>query len=102
MLNTPIFKAHLRVDVLPGEGVLLLSEEASGALYGAAYEKIVPLIDGQHSTDDIVDALVDQVEPARVYYVLSGLEAKGYLSEATPDVPQSVAAFWNSMGIEPS
>jgi ribosomal protein S12 methylthiotransferase accessory factor len=100
MLNIPVFKAHLRVDVLPGEGVLLLSEEGSGALYGAAYEKIVPLIDGHHSIDEIVDALVDQVEPARVYYVLNGLEGKGYLSEATPDVPSGVAAFWHSMGIE--
>jgi bacteriocin biosynthesis cyclodehydratase domain-containing protein len=99
MLNTPVFKGNLRVDVLPGEGVLLLSEEGSAALFGAAYEKIVPLIDGHRSVDEIVDALAGQVDPARVYYVLNRLEAKGYLCEPTPDIASGVAAFWQSMGI---
>ena len=74
----------------------------SRALYGAAYEKIVPLIDGHRTVDEIVDALAGQVDAARVYYVINGLEAKGYLSAATPDIPSGVAAFWHSMGIEPS
>ena len=84
MINTPVFKAHLHVEVIPGEGVLILSEEAAKALHGGAYEKIVPLIDGRRSTDEIVDALAGQVDAARVYYVLNGMEAKGYLTEAHP------------------
>jgi hypothetical protein len=28
MTSTPVFKAHLHVEVIPGEGVLLLSEQA--------------------------------------------------------------------------
>lgn len=102
MINTPVFKAHLHVEVFPGEGVLILSEEAAKALHGGAYKKIVPLIDGQRSTDEIVDALAGQVDAARVYYVLNGMEAKGYLAEATPDIPASVAAFWHGAGIAPS
>ena len=102
MIIKPIFKAHLHVEVIPGEGVLILSEEAAKALHGGAYEKIVPLIDGQRSTDEIVDALAGQVDAARVYYVLNGMEAKGYLTEATPDIPASVAAFWHAAGIEPA
>ena len=102
MINTPVFKAHLHVEVIPGEGVLILSEEAAKALHGGAYEKIVPLMDGQRSTDEIVDALAGQVDAARVYYVLNGMEAKGYLTEATPDIPASVAAFWHGAGIEPA
>ena len=47
MISTPVFKAHLHVEVIPGEGVLILSEEAAKALHGGAYEKIVPLMDGQ-------------------------------------------------------
>ena len=102
MINTPVFKAHLHVEVIPGEGVLILSEEAAKALHGGAYEKIVPLMDGRHSTDEIVDALSGQVDAARVYYVLNGMEANGYLAEATPDIPASVAAFWHGAGIEPA
>jgi ribosomal protein S12 methylthiotransferase accessory factor len=90
------------VEAFPGEGVLLLSEEGAIALYGGTYEKLVPLIDGRRTVDEIVDALAGQVDLARVYYVLNGMEAKGYLSEATPDIPSGVAAFWHSMGIEPA
>ena len=102
MINTPIFKTHLHVEVIPGEGVLILSEEAVKALHGGAYEMIVPLVDGHRSTDEIVDALAGQVDAARVYYVLNGMEAKGYLTEATPDISISVAAYWHSVGIAPA
>ena len=102
LLNTPTFKANLHVTVIPGEGVLILSEEAAKALHGGAYEKIVPLIDGCRSTDKIVDALAGQVDAAKVYYALNIMEAKGYLAEATPGIPASVAAFWHGAGIEPA
>jgi len=102
MINTPAFKAHLHVEVIPGEGVLILSEEAAKALHGGAYEKIVPLVDGHRGTDEIVDALADQVDAARVYYVLNAMEAEGYLAEASPEIPASVAAFWHGAGIEPA
>ena len=100
MINTPVFKSHLHVEVFPREGVLLLSEAGSKVLHGDAFEKIVPLIDGHRSADAIVDALADQVDAARAYYVLNILEAKGYLAEASPDVPASLSAFWQVSGID--
>jgi bacteriocin biosynthesis cyclodehydratase domain-containing protein len=101
MINTPVFKAHLQVEVIPGEGVLMLSEKAAKALHGDAYEKIIPLLDGQHSADQIVDTLAGQVDAAKVYYVLTVMEAKGYIVEATPAIPVSVAAFWYGVDIAP-
>lgn len=91
MINTPVFKAHLNVEVIPGEGVLIMLEASAKALHGGAYEKIVPLIDGIRSADAIVDALDGQVDAAKVYYVLNILEAKGYLAEATADIIQERA-----------
>jgi bacteriocin biosynthesis cyclodehydratase domain-containing protein len=102
MLDTPVFKAHLHVEVIPEEGVLILSETFSTTLHGAAYEMIVPLIDGLRSTDEIVDLLMGSLDAAKVYYVLSIMEKKGYLSEATPDMPVEVAAFWHGAGLEPA
>lgn len=102
MLNTPTFKSNLHVEIISGEGVLIISEEAANALHGKAYEKIVPLIDGQHSTHQIVDALDGQVDAAKVYYAMSIMVSKGYLSEATPAIDRSVAAFWHGAGIEPA
>ena len=100
MINTPVFKSHLHVEVFPREGVLLLSEDGSKVLHGDAFEKIVPLIDGHRSADAIVDALADQVDAARAYYVLNILEAKGYLAEASQDLPASLSAFWQVSGID--
>jgi ribosomal protein S12 methylthiotransferase accessory factor len=102
MIRTPAFKAHLHAEVIPGEGVLVLSEDAAKALHGGAYEKIVPLIDGRRSRDELVDALAGQVDPATVYYVLNGMESKGYLTEASADIPASVGAFWHGAGVEPA
>ena len=102
MIDTPVFKAHLHVEVIPGEGAVILSEDAAKALHGGAYEKIVPLIDGRRSTDEIVDALAGEVDAARVYYVLNEMEAKGYLTEAAPGIAANVAAFWHAAGIEPA
>ncbi|BAF60510.1 uncharacterized conserved protein [Pelotomaculum thermopropionicum SI] len=100
-MNIPAFKSHFQVEVFPGEGVLLLSEAGAGALYGRAYELVAPLVDGRRSAGEIVDALAGQLDAATVYYVLALLESKGYLTEAAPEIPAAVAAFWHGMDIEP-
>jgi ribosomal protein S12 methylthiotransferase accessory factor len=102
MIDIPVFKAHLHVEVIPGEGVLILSEEEARSLHGGAYEKLAPLINGRRSVDELVAALSGQVDAARVYYVLNSMEARGYLAEASPDIPARVAAFWHSADIEPA
>ncbi|TWB59398.1 TOMM precursor leader peptide-binding protein [Nitrospirillum viridazoti] len=100
MLRIPLLKAHLQATVFPGEGVLLLSEDGGTALHGAAYEGIVPLLDGRHTTDAIVDALAGRVDAARVYYVLGLLERAGHLVEAAPDQTGAEAAYWHAAGVD--
>jgi ribosomal protein S12 methylthiotransferase accessory factor len=100
-MNIPAFKSHFHVDVLPGEGVLLLSETSSRALHGRAYELVAPLVDGRRSADEIVDALAGQVDAATVYYVLTLLESKGYFTESAPEIPAAAAAFWHGMELDP-
>lgn len=101
MITTPIFKAHLRVEVIPGEGVLILTEDGAKALHGQLYEALVSLIDGSRSVNQIVDALAGRADPAKVYYALMLLEKMGHLTEATPEVSPEIAAFWHGQGIEP-
>lgn len=100
-MRTPVFKAHLRIDVIPGEGVLVLSEDRSKALHGRVYELLAPLMDGSRDEDALVDALAGSVDGAVVYYALSLLEESGLITESCPDVPRGTAAFWHGMGIEP-
>ncbi len=100
-MDIPAFKSHIHAAVLPGEGVLLLSENGSRALHGRAYELVAPLVDGRRSADEIVDILAGQVDAATVYYVLNLLESKGCLTEAAPEIPADTAAFWHGMGLDP-
>lgn len=101
MIKTPAFKAHLRVNIVPGEGVLVLSEDGTTALHGTLYEQLVPLLNGQRSADDIVAALAPQADAARVYYALMSLEKMGHIAEATPQITPATAAFWHGQGCAP-
>jgi ribosomal protein S12 methylthiotransferase accessory factor len=101
MLTRPVFKAHLRAHVIPGEGVLLLSEDGARALHGKVYEELAPLIDGSRDADAMVDGLAGKVEAAKVYYALMLLEKNGHLAENAPEIPPETAAFWHGMEIEP-
>ena len=47
MIRRPRFKPHLRVEVLPGEGVFLLSEQRQSVLQGRLYEQVASRLDGR-------------------------------------------------------
>lgn len=101
MLKVPQIKAHWLVHSIPQQGVMLLTEDMNRALHGPLYERVLPLIDGQRSTQDIVNALSSSTEAAKVYFTLMQLEKKGYIREAAPDVPPAHAALWDEWGIAP-
>ena len=101
MMTGPVFKPNLQVSVIPGEGVLVQSEDEVRALYGQVYELLAPLIDGTRDADSLVDALAEKVDGARVYYALALLEKNGHIVESAPDTRPETAAFWYGLGVEP-
>lgn len=102
MLQRPRFKPHLTPTLIPGEGVLLLSEDGARALHGRLHERLAPLLDGTRDPDALVAALADEFDAAHVYYALMLLEKNGHLTEATPAIPEAVAAFWSDLGLSAS
>jgi len=74
VIRYPVFKAQLLVEILPGEGVLLLSEDTTRALHGRLYEHLAPLLDGAHSVPQLVAALAPQFDGTHVHYALALLE----------------------------
>lgn len=100
MLETPRFKPHLRVEVVPGEGAYVLSDTKRTLLRGRPYELVIPEIDGRPA-DGLCDDLQDQLSPADVYFVLAQLEQKGYLCEAGDSMPADQAALWSMQQIDP-
>jgi bacteriocin biosynthesis cyclodehydratase domain-containing protein len=94
LLNKPQFKDHFHVEVLGGEGVFVISELGHSVLNGPLFERVVPLIDGQRVSDDIVEELQALHSPAEVYYALTVLERKGYLRESGTSLSVGEATYW--------
>jgi ribosomal protein S12 methylthiotransferase accessory factor len=100
VINKPTFKFSVHVEVVHPEGVFLLSEQGHSVLTGPLLCRLAPLIDGQHTADDIVDQLAGSVAPAEVYYALELLEEKGYVVEADAAIRPDRAAFWHALGLD--
>jgi ribosomal protein S12 methylthiotransferase accessory factor len=100
MLHTPAFKAHLQAVPVHPDKVFLLSEFAQRVVRGRSSLRVIELIDGLRSTDEIVAALDPHVSMRQVYYVLALLHQQGYLEEACPDGDRPAGAYWTSLGID--
>ena len=100
MLNRPRFRPHFHVEVVPGEGVFLLSPARHSLLRGRLYELLVPWLDGR-TVDGVCEQLRAEASPAEVYYALTQLERKEYLCEEEPALPAGQAAFWSSQQVTP-
>jgi bacteriocin biosynthesis cyclodehydratase domain-containing protein len=101
MLHQPRFKPHYRVQVVPGEGVFVLSESRQTLLRGRLYEQVAPWIGGR-TIEDLCDKLCDKMSSAEVYLALGQLEKKGYLCEEESSLPAAEAALWSASQIDPA
>lgn len=96
------FKPHLRVSVIPGEGVLLLSDQRAWTLTGRVYELLAPLIDGNRDVEQLVLALSSDVEQATVRRAVELLELGGHIGAGVEGPAEETFAFLQSLdSIEP-
>ena len=100
-MKIPQIKPHFRVEIVEPKNVYLLSEYATYALTGVLYCQILPLLNGQHTLEEIIQKLDGQVAPDHIHYVLDRLHEKGYLTDAAHSLTPQAAAFWSLLGVEP-
>jgi ribosomal protein S12 methylthiotransferase accessory factor len=100
MLSRARFRPHLHVEVVPGEGVVLLSDTRQTLLRGRVYELVVPWLHGR-TAGEVCERLRAEASPAEVYHALAQLERKDYLCEAEPALPAAQAALWSSQQVAP-
>jgi hypothetical protein len=81
MIEKPVFKPNIQISVIENEGMVLLTRQEKRILTGLLYERLVPLIDGNNSTEDLVEALSKEFSPSEVYYLLELMESRGYITE---------------------
>ena len=101
MFRRPQFKPQLRVEVVPGEGVFVLSELQQDVLQGSLYELIAPCLDGR-PIEDVCARLTGQTTPAHIFYTVAQLEKRGYLVEAGDARPVAESALWAEQQIDPA
>jgi bacteriocin biosynthesis cyclodehydratase domain-containing protein len=101
MLNRPKFRPHFHVEVVPGEGVFLLSDSRQTLLRGRLYEQVAPWLDGR-TAEDLCHQLRGTASPAAIFYALAQLERKDYLCEEEKALPAGQAALWSTQQVAPA
>ncbi|MEW6496762.1 MAG: TOMM precursor leader peptide-binding protein [Cyanobacteriota bacterium] len=98
MMRQPRFKPCFRCEIVPSDGVFLISENEHFLLRGEAYIGLAPLLDGKHTVEEIIDILHNEISAPEVFYLLDRLQSKGYLVDAKTSIPSEQAAFWEMLG----
>jgi ribosomal protein S12 methylthiotransferase accessory factor len=100
MISRPRFKPWFRCEIVPSEGVILLSQKGHSLLPGKLNLRVVPLLDGRHTDDEIANQLKGEIPAAEVFYAIEILRRQGYLTDESPSLPSEQAAFWDTAGID--
>jgi bacteriocin biosynthesis cyclodehydratase domain-containing protein len=95
MIPRPQFKPWISWEIVPGEGVLLLSEQGHFLLRGGVYTRLAPLLNGRNTVDEIILCLQGQFSAVEVFSALMGLRSKGYIVDEPLSLPSEQAAFWD-------
>ena len=133
--NKPKFSPRYSVNTVEAEGIFLISEQDSRLLDEhfptdasnflsvllknlenpdeRLYQRLMPLIDGHHSVDEIVEEILPHLLPetasqwdviyahAKVYYALMQMEQQGYIVEGDNGLPSNLAIFCDRLNIDP-
>ncbi|AUG55579.1 TOMM precursor leader peptide-binding protein [Thalassospira marina] len=100
-VKKPRIKPYFHVQVLPPEGVYLLSETGSIILKGERNCALIPLMDGTRTIDDIAETVQDQCSFAEVLYVVDMLHEKQYIDDASTAGNSADRNFWQALTLEP-
>jgi oxazoline/thiazoline synthase len=114
MLNKPRLKQNFHVESVEGQGTFLLSEQTSIEVGNSWYELLLPLVDGQHTGEEIVSEALphllsegasfeDAIQAgAHAFYALDQMAKQGYLMETDEQLPASLIAFCDALNIDSS
>jgi len=94
MTLRPRFKHYVHYEPVPPQGVVLFSERGQCLLRGTTYLWLAPLLDGQHTVEEIFSRIPSHIGAAEVFWALETLRRQGYLTEAVTTLPKDQMAFW--------
>jgi bacteriocin biosynthesis cyclodehydratase domain-containing protein len=100
MVRLPALKPHLRQVSVEGDGVFIFNEFGSKLYSGQLYEKVIHLVDGIKTTDEIIDELSKSFSASEVYFVLIDLFQDSIIFDAHEYVFSAHDSFWSALGVD--
>ena len=101
LVRNPALAPHLQSHIVGEAQALLVSERFNTLLHGELHCNLLPLLDGQHTQDEIVARLEKLHLATDVIAAIGSLSAKGYVVSADHGMDRSRAAYWSSLGASP-
>jgi ribosomal protein S12 methylthiotransferase accessory factor len=100
VIKKPRLKNKFHCELVDSEGVFLLSETETIFLGNSLFQKIVPLLDGTLTEEEIVDKLRTELPEAYIFYALMELEQKGFIIENDPILDPNLTLFCESLSLD--
>ncbi len=100
MIKKPQLKNSFRFEQVDSEGIFLLSEKGTTFLSNPLFQKLIPLIDGKLTEEEIVDQLRKELPEAYIFYALMELEQKGFIIENERVLDPNFALFCESLSVD--
>lgn len=103
--TTPIgFRRHLRPEIVPGEGVCLVSARRTVFLSGRSAERLASLLDGTRSVAELVRDASPDLSPVQVGYALGQMAKADLIRSFRPSPARRAGrgdeAFWDAAGLD--
>ena len=98
MLTQPRLRSHLRAEVVQGQ-VFLLGDTETFLLEGKNAERLVGLLDGTRTVEQIVIGMAGQAGPVAVLAQLRRFEGAGYLTEGASTLPEPMTEWVDALGL---
>ncbi|WP_338676857.1 TOMM precursor leader peptide-binding protein [Streptomyces sp. SCSIO 30461] len=93
------FKHHLRVEMVAGEAVYLLSERGTKVLRGQQVVALAPLLDGTRTLPAVIAEATPVVPAEEVGRVIAALARADLVGYRDPGADSAAAAYWELAGI---
>lgn len=108
------FKNFFRIEQAKPEATFLLTERTSALLCDPLWQKIVPLIDGDRTIDEIVQVVQSSLWAdgssdedcifvlAQIHYALGQLAQRHYLDKGNSTLPQNLRVLCDHLQVDPN
>jgi oxazoline/thiazoline synthase len=96
-MERPRLKAHFSAEVVDESKVFLLAENEHYLIQGAEAVRVLPYLDGSHTTTQIAQALAGELPPTATFSAVRRYAAYHVLADGPSSLPDGEQAFWDAL-----